>query len=51
MKDWKTTTAGILIALTALASAKNWIDNDTAVCIGAIAAAFGLASAKDAKKE
>ena len=51
MKDWKTTAGAIVVALTALASAKNWIDNETAICIGAIAVAFGLASAKDAKKE
>lgn len=51
MKNWKTTTSSILVALTALAFAKRWIDEDTALCIGAIGVALFGVAAKDAKKE
>lgn len=50
MKDWKTTLLGVAAAVTALATAKHWIDNDTALCIGAVLAALFGAASQDAKK-
>ena len=47
MKSWKTTLAGVIVALTGAAVAMHWINSDVAAAIGTIAGALGLVAAKD----
>jgi hypothetical protein len=46
-KNWKTTLAGAIVALTGLAVSMGWITPQEAAGIGTVAGAFGLVSAKD----
>ena len=47
MKNWKTTVAGLIVAVVGFATYMQWIDAQTAVAIGSFASAVGLGVAKD----
>tara|TARA_R110000868_G_scaffold234980_1_gene488676 strand:+ start:417 stop:572 length:156 start_codon:yes stop_codon:yes gene_type:complete len=47
MKNWKTTAAGIIVALVGFATYMGWITTEVAVAIGSLAGAIGLGLAKD----
>lgn len=46
-RNWKTTLAAVIIALTGAATAMNWITPEVSTAILTIAASFGLVMAKD----
>ena len=46
-RNWKTTLAAVIIALSGAATAMKWISPEVATSILTIAGAFGLAVAKD----
>lgn len=50
VKNWKTTSAGVLVALAFFLKAKGFIDKTTFELIFGIGSAFGLVFAKDASK-
>ena len=47
MKNWKTTLAAVIIALSGAATAMNWITPEVLTAILTIAGACGFALAKD----
>lgn len=47
MKNWKTTVAGVVVAVVGFSLYMGWIDQATATAIGLLAAALGLGVAKD----
>ena len=49
-KNWKTTVAGVAIAIVAGLSALHLITPDQASSLTAVLAAFGLSAAKDGDK-
>ena len=47
IKNWKTTAAGIAVALIAVATSLHWLTAEQAASITGVLTAFGLAIAKD----
>jgi hypothetical protein len=47
MKNWKTTLAGVLAILVALATTMHWITAEVAAAVTTILVSFGLMAAKD----
>lgn len=50
MKNWKTTVAGVLVALLAVATSLHYITPEVSGAITTIAVSLGLVAASDTKK-
>ena len=47
MKNWKTTAAGVLVALLAAATYFGWLTQEQSISITSVLTALGLIAAKD----